>query len=69
MPGPPVWARKGVALDTCPKSYITAESEAVVEEFLVWRHLGGIRPHEMRARQVDGFVVLGKTLAEILSDH
>ena len=33
----PVWARKTVALETCPKSYITAESEALVEEFLVRR--------------------------------
>ena len=27
----PVWARKTVAIESCPKSYITAESEGLVE--------------------------------------
>jgi len=31
--GAPVWIRHGISLDTCPKSFITAESEVFVEEF------------------------------------
>jgi hypothetical protein len=60
-----VWARSDVSLDTCPKSYISAESEALVEEFLVWRRLGGIHLAELSARQVDAFVVLERALAEV----
>ncbi|SPE39710.1 conserved hypothetical protein [Candidatus Sulfopaludibacter sp. SbA3] len=60
--GPPVWARKEVSLDTCPKSYISAESEVLVEEFLVRRRLGGIPLAELTARQVDAFVILEKEL-------
>src|ERR1035441_2449457 len=36
--GAPVWARKAVAIESCPKSYITAESEGLVEDFLVRPH-------------------------------
>ncbi len=63
--GRPVWARKGLSLDTCPKSYISAESEALVEEFLVSRRLGGGSPTEMSARQVDAFLILQKALQEV----
>lgn len=45
-------------LETCPKSYMSAESEALVEEFLVWRRLGGICLADLTARQVDAFVIL-----------
>ncbi len=67
--GRPVWARKAISLERCPKSYISAESEAFVEEFLVWRRMGGARPWEMTARQVDAFVVLTKALAEVMSER
>jgi hypothetical protein len=63
--GPPVWARKDIALDTCPKSYISGESEALVEEFLVWKRLGGIHLAELSARQVDAFMTLDRVLAEV----
>jgi hypothetical protein len=59
-----VWARGGVALSTCPKSYITAESEALVEDFLVRQRMGGFRVEELSARQVDAFVVLEQVFAE-----
>lgn len=59
-----MWGRKGVWLDECPKSYIAAESEALVEEFLVWRRMGG-SSERLSARQVDAFVLLEKTLAEV----
>jgi hypothetical protein len=55
-----VWARGQVALTRCPKSCITPESEALVEEFLVRRRLGGLRFEELSARQVEAFLILEK---------
>jgi len=59
----PVWARKTIAIESCPKSYITAESEGLVEEFLVRRRLGGTDFGELSARQVEAFLVLEQALA------
>jgi hypothetical protein len=59
----PVWARKTVATESCPKSYITAESEGLVEDFLVRRQLGGMNFGELSARQVEGFLILEQALA------
>lgn len=65
--GPLVWARKGVSLSTCPKSYMTGESLALVEEFLIRRRLGGIEFSRLSARQVEAFAILEKMLtAEII---
>ena len=58
----PVWARKTLAIESCPKSYITAESEGLVEEFLVRRRLGGVGFEELSARQVEGFLILEQAL-------
>jgi hypothetical protein len=58
-----VWARKNIAVTRCPKSEITAESEALVEDFLVRRHLGGIDFSELSARQVEAFLILEQALA------
>jgi hypothetical protein len=54
-----------VSLDSCPKSYITAESEGFLEDFLVRRRLGGPPTAELSARQVDAFVILENTLREV----
>jgi hypothetical protein len=59
-----VWARGGVALMQCPKSTITGESEALVEDFLVRRKLGGFSVAELSAREAEAFVVLESALAE-----
>jgi hypothetical protein len=59
----PVWARKTVATESCPKSYITAESEGLVEDFLVRRQLGGTNFGELSARQVEGFLILEQAWA------
>jgi hypothetical protein len=59
--GPPVWARNGVAVATCPKSFITAESTALLEEFLT-RRLLRIDPKGLSARQVDAYLVLEKAI-------
>lgn len=62
--GPPVWARRQVALGTCPRSYITAESEALVEEFAARRRLSEWSFAELSARQVEAFAILEKALEE-----
>ena len=58
----PVWARKTVATESCPRSYITAESEGLVEDFLVRRRLGGMNFGKLSARQVEGFLILEQAL-------
>ena len=63
-----VWARRGIALSACPKSYISAESLTLVEEFFVRRRLGGMNFAELSARQVEAFVILEKALATEMND-
>ena len=55
--------RKGVGTGTCPRSYVTAESVGLIEEFLVRRQLGGAACEEMPARKVEAFLVLERELA------
>ena len=52
-----------MAIESCPKSYITAESEGLLEEFLVRRRLGGMSIGELNSRQVEGFLILEQALA------
>ena len=59
----PVWARKTVAIESCPKSYITAESEGLLEDFLVRRRLRGMSFGKLSARLVEGFLILEQALA------
>jgi hypothetical protein len=58
-----VWARKNAPVTSCPKSLITPESEAFVEDFLVRRKLGGIVLRDLSAKQVEAFLILEKELA------
>ncbi|HEY2018935.1 MAG TPA: hypothetical protein VGH38_35765 [Bryobacteraceae bacterium] len=60
--------RRQVSLRTCPKSYITAESQTLLEEFFVRRRLGGMDFAELTARQVDAFVILERALATEMND-
>jgi hypothetical protein len=53
-----VWARKHVQTDECPKSLITGESLAVLEEFFVRRRLNAPDSLEAEARKVDSFLIL-----------
>lgn len=66
--GPLIWARRDVSLRTCPKSYVTAESQTLVEEFFVRRRLGGIEFAQLTAKQVEAFVILEKALAAEMKD-
>jgi hypothetical protein len=63
-----IWARRGLSLTTCPKSYITAESLALVEEFVVRRRLGAMDLTDLSARQVEAFAVLEKAVISSRND-
>ena len=58
-----VWTRRRVSLDTCPKSYITAESLSLVEEFFVRRRIRGLDEDNLTARQVQAYTILEQELA------
>ena len=55
-------------MTSCPKSLVTAESEALVEDFLVRRRLGGIVLSELSAKQVEAFLILEQAMAAERSD-
>jgi hypothetical protein len=55
-------------MGTCPKSYITAESEALLEEFAIFRRLGHIEPGTLTARQAEAFCILDHELAMEMKD-
>ena len=53
-----MWARKHVSTNTCPKSFVTAQSLAWLEEFVVRRRLGQRWPEELGAREAEAFLIL-----------
>ncbi len=59
-----VWARRRVSIATCPKSYVTGDSIAFLEQFYAWKLFGHTDPNLLPARTVDAFCVLEKELAE-----
>lgn len=53
-----MWARGGVRLETCPKSYITPNSVRLLEEFAVRKRLGVGDAAQMEARTAEAFLIL-----------
>lgn len=53
-----IWARRQVSLTSCPKSFITPQSLALLEEYAVWRRLGNRTIDGLGARQVEAFLIL-----------
>ena len=53
-----VWGRKQVSSNTCPKSFITGQSIAWLEEFVVRKRLRQNWPEELSARDAEAFVIL-----------
>jgi hypothetical protein len=47
-----------VSLTTCPTSYITPESIALLEEFHAWKLLGAGSVYDLPARLVEAIFVL-----------
>jgi hypothetical protein len=62
QPAHPVWARGQVTTPSCPKSFISAQSQSLVEEYLVRRRMGGIRLDHLSARQAEAFLILEKEI-------
>lgn len=70
MPGRVVWARNGVSVDTCPTSYVTAQSSAFIQEYQVWKMFGGVSVIELPARSVEAFCILENEMkAEMRRDN
>ena len=59
---PIVWVRGRVSLATCPTSYITAESIALLEEFHVCKLLGAGNVYDLPARLVEAIFILENEL-------
>jgi hypothetical protein len=53
-----VWGRKHAQSEECPKSYVTADSLAMLEEFFVRVRLGVADSMDTAARKVDAFLIL-----------
>lgn len=58
-----VWGRKQVHTEECPRSLVTGESQALLEEFFVQRGLAlpplaGLTGEQIPARKVDAFLIL-----------
>src|ERR1700722_15559178 len=53
-----VWARKRTRTEECPKSLVTGESLALLEEFFVRRRLRMVDGMDTPARKVDAFLIL-----------
>jgi hypothetical protein len=53
-----VWGRRQMRIEECPKSFITAESLAAIEEYFVTRQLGIPDSLDTEARKVDAFLLL-----------
>ena len=63
-----VWVRGRVSLTTCPTSYITSESIALLEEFHAWKLLGASNVYDLPARLVEAIFVLENELRTANND-
>ena len=63
-----VWARKAVCVTSCPTSYITPESIALLEEFHAWKLFGTSEWRELPARLVEAIFVLENELRSERND-
>ena len=61
-----IWAKNTVATMVCPKSFVTAQSLAWVEEYLVRRKLGQTGIEGLGAREVEAFLILEHELGGVL---
>jgi hypothetical protein len=59
-----VWARNNVASNICPRSFITAQSMAWLEDYLVRRKLGRREVEGLGAREVEAFLILEHELTQ-----
>jgi hypothetical protein len=57
-----VWVRGRVSLTSCPTSYITPESIALLDEFHAWKLFGAGNVYDLPARLVEAIFVLENEL-------
>lgn len=53
-----MWGRKRTHVDECPRSFITGESLALLEEFFVRQRSGMQDSPDLPARKMDAFLIL-----------
>ena len=57
-----VWARGRISSGSCPVSYISPESKALLEEFQAWKLFGSHDFHHLPAKVVDALLILENEL-------
>jgi hypothetical protein len=57
-----VWGRKNAHSEECPKSFITGDSLALVEEFAARRRLSIPDSLDIDARKIDAFLILQREM-------
>lgn len=57
-----IWARKQAATTSCPISYITPESQGLIEQFHIWKLFGTRDVYLLPARVVEAIFILEKEL-------
>lgn len=57
-----VWGRKRARTEECPKSFITGQSLAWIEEFVARRRLAIPDSLDVDARKVDAFLILQREM-------
>jgi hypothetical protein len=61
----PVWVRNGIGVSSCPKSIITGDSQAFLEEYQVRKVLVDMHSVcDLPARTVDAFCLLEQLIAK-----
>lgn len=63
-----MWARGRTTLATCPNSYVTADSIALLEEYNAWKLFGAQNVFDLPARLVHAIIVLEKELGAGVND-
>ena len=65
----PVWGRSHVHTFSCPKSFITADSLTVLEEYGAWKRAGGVSYLDLEARALEAFTLLDSELLKEQSEQ
>jgi hypothetical protein len=65
----PVWSRSRVHTFNCPKSFITADSVTLLEEYWAWKRAGGVSYLALEARALEAFALLDSELRKEHSEQ
>ncbi len=63
-----VWGRRGARAEECPKSFVTGQSLAWIEEFVARRRLSVPDSLDTEARKVDAFLILQREMESEIRD-